>query len=979
MSVIGFVRATAAVALSVVMSFAGRALADEAAYAPQALVKQGLWKDIRYDEPSATPIVFSGWCRTEGAQANDCCILLDIEYDNGENVWAVTAQFAQGTHGWQRASSFFIPTHPVRRIAVHALFRNRSRNEKPIGKAEFADIVLERREGRGERRELYALSNRPYTNSVERKVSTFTGRRVDYEKTVEPDLSPVRSPIPSGRVDVWTADSMVKVSPLTFPDARSSHAVDLSLAKRERESAQILFSAAADAEWKAADLVLPQLKRADGVPFKGSVEWRRQGYLARSGGANPHPEALPAHERWFPDPLLEPGPMRVRAGSTQGTWLTVHAAPDAEAGVYTGEVIVREGGEARCRVPMTVTVEPFALPATFGLETAYALMDGHLRAQYPATFRERKREAIDMMLDHRLNPDDISRTEPPDIEDLVYARGRGMNRFNILNIVPPPKDPRARWVLTAKPKEIFTDEFYDSFIGRVKPYYEKLRERGLEKLAYVYGFDECRREYYEGMETFWHKLQRDVPGLPLMSTAKNYKDYCQGRTDIPHLLSGDWYCPTTSDYDLKVSVRLRQEGKKVWWYTCCGPTWPYANFASWENPIIEARILGWMTWRWRADGFLFWIVNKWAQGRYLTGDDTYFPDYPTYNRNGAPGDGVLMYPGAECVLPSIRLAQCRDAVEDYEYLQLAAGRAGQAAADAQVDGFVKSLIDYSRDPKRLRTARRHLARIIAPSPLRFSVFPNFVVDLAKARNISVSEAARIFRNEGVEGFDCASSFEEIDSFIAGGLKPANFFGGFNCFAGEEKCRQQQLALLEKVERYKVGRVMVLPPIFPGKDDEAEFRQFVASVRDFVRLAKERNVVVTTEDFGARRQTLNPCGHSRYLKRLLDEVPELEFTLDSGNLYFREGTDSIYALAQSVLPRISHLHLKDWNAGESAKTASYASLGKGVIPNEALVKLLCRAGYDGWCTFENLVGEDILADLRAQMANVRQWREQAFRE
>ena len=115
--------------------------------------------------------------------------------------------------------------------------------------------------------------------------------------------------------------------------------------------------------------------------------------------------------------------------------------------------------------------------------------------------------------------DDITRTSPPLIEDLLHARDRGMNSFNILNVVPPPKDEKTVRVLNAKPSEIFTDSFYERFIGRLRPYVDELRKHGLEGMAYIYGFDECRREYYDGMTNFWLKLKRDVPGIPLMTTA----------------------------------------------------------------------------------------------------------------------------------------------------------------------------------------------------------------------------------------------------------------------------------------------------------------------------------------------------------------------------------------------------------------------------------------------------------------------------
>jgi hypothetical protein len=133
--------------------------------------------------------------------------------------------------------------------------------------------------------------------------------------------------------------------------------------------------------------------------------------------------------------------------------------------------------------------------------------------------------------------------------------------------------------------------------------------------------------------------------------------------------------------------------------------------ASWEYPPVEARILGWMTYQYRADGYLFWIVNKWYQPK-MDGSDTYFPQYRTRNGNGMPGDGILMYPGADSIWPSIKLANCRDAEEDYEYLQLAAELRGEKAADEISKSLVESLVKFTRDPKRIRAARRRLAELI---------------------------------------------------------------------------------------------------------------------------------------------------------------------------------------------------------------------------------------------------------------------------
>ena len=680
-------------------------------------VARGLWKSFDYEKPDAKPIVFGGWSRAENAHAPQYCVMLDVSYANGGHSWAVRANFRCGTHDWEETRGVFIPKSAVSNIAVHAIFRGKDEFEA-MGQVEFRDFFLERRKGKGDEFPLREVTCRPLEDVDEVTMDVLNGRKVTRVVKKKPCRTPRTSPLASGTAEVWVEDSMRAVTPLTMPKADAGKSIALSLARRERESAQLLVSTAADVSWNDVTLEMPQLTNAAGKAFAGSVSWQRQGYWPRPCEAPNHPFAPPDNGKWVPDPLLPPAAFRVRPASTQGTWVTACASPEAEAGRYAGEVVVREGGEVRARVPMTVEVFDFSLPSTFGLKTAFALMDGYLRAVYGDDFRAMKREAIDTLLDHRMNPDDISRTTPPEIGDLLHARKRGMNAFNILNVVPPPTDPKTVRVLTAKPEEIFTDEFYAAFLGRLRPYVDELRKHGLDRMAYVYGFDERGKEYYAGMADFWRKLRADLPGIPLLTTSLNYAETLAGKIDRQTLLAGgDWYCPPTFRYDDEQSAWLRQEGREVWWYTTGRPHYPYANFASFQNQLIEGRILiGWQTWRKRADGFLFWLINGWQGAGRLPEGETFFPQFRTDGRRSDfPCGSVYLYPGEKHVLPSIRLAQMRDAVEDYEYLQLFAGLKGRGAADRVVDVIVQSMTEFTRSPEALRKARRQLAEALGKS------------------------------------------------------------------------------------------------------------------------------------------------------------------------------------------------------------------------------------------------------------------------
>ena len=651
-------------------------------------------KVFEYVSPDTTPIVFSVRSRAEGAYAQLYCAYLDVHYADGSHDWHKIAHFTPGTHGWERATGAFAPVKPVKKLELFGIFRD------GVGRVEFDGHSIERREGTNDVLETRSMTDLPYSNSDVTSRKVFRGRRVAVEtERTSPSKLAKRCPLPPGDIRVWTESSLATVTPLTFPSADSLCSIELELAGRESESAQILVTSSSAVD--GVSLSLGALARSDGKAFKGTLKWERVGYIARGHGFYTHPDAPPLTERWLPGPLLPAAPFRVRAASTQGTWMTVTASADAEPGDYRGEVRVLAAGRAFL-VPVAVKVRAFRLPLRFGLRTGFSVMDGFTRRYYPDDFAARKRESWDLMLDHRLNPDDISRTSPPEIEDLEYARSRGMNSFNILNVVPPAR-PGQTWVPYARPEVVFAPGFYSSFTARLSSVVAELRRRGLIDDAYLYGFDERGREYYDGIDSFWKRWKRDFPDIPLVTTSRQFRDFARGDRARNGVLSADIFCPVVQHFVQSAAEELKALGKGVWWYSCCQPEPPLPNFGSYENPLWEGRMLvGWLTRRYRVGGFLFWIVNRWDNGNEkLDEGETFFPGWREgEGTSRCPGDGTFLYPGRTRILPSVRLSMLRDAVEDYEYLI--------AAGDDACNPY-GSLVDYPRGPATLLNARRRLA------------------------------------------------------------------------------------------------------------------------------------------------------------------------------------------------------------------------------------------------------------------------------
>ena len=101
--------------------FAFAAMAMSFAFAEP--VKMGLWKRFDYDEPTKDPIFYSGESKAENVVACEYSIFLDIYYADGSVTWGERADFASGTHDWQKVSGAFVPKKPIKRIEVWALCR----------------------------------------------------------------------------------------------------------------------------------------------------------------------------------------------------------------------------------------------------------------------------------------------------------------------------------------------------------------------------------------------------------------------------------------------------------------------------------------------------------------------------------------------------------------------------------------------------------------------------------------------------------------------------------------------------------------------------------------------------------------------------------------------------------------------------------------------------------------------------------------
>ena len=719
---------------------------------PDAAKTSAAMQVIKFNPPLCHPFRVSGWSRAEKVHSmQDYNIYLDVIYEDNTALWAQTANFVEGTHDWEKASTTFTPTKPVKEIRAYIFLR------KAEGTAWFDDLrveplplefksvrilpnafgpgnvhllgvtslpchwtaTLQRGEevlsqttgSKGPIRACLSYDPKPQPESLTltvRATDCLAGETIEKSQAVSVQATSLQSD-PIGYA-TWTESSMRYVMPYDFVPENHSNEAAISLAGNEYESFQAILLPAPDVTLKnirieTTDLVCP---KNNAKIDRSNVQWHQVGYV-HIDELRDHPAAPNALPGWWPEVLLPVKTFDVKPNFAQSVWTTIYAPPGTPAGEYQGEIIVRPEGRQPTRIKIKATVYGFSLPTQGHLKTAFALMDGFLEKVYGRPLLPKiRREFGDLMLQYRLNPDDISRTEMPPIDDLVHYDSKGLNAFNVLNMVEPRGEHPWR---CNSPASFYTPEFKAELIKQLDPYVAQLREKGLIDKAYIYTFDESKEEFFPTIKEFFGMIKERYPEVPTFTTA-----YLPLDPKLMKELNVDWNCPLTPRYDMKQADACRKEGLQVWAYICCGPGFPYANWLL-PHPLIEGRILWWQAYHQKFDGLLYWGVNFWSKKHNDQPiDPTKGPLLQWSITTGGEhnllhGDGVLLYPGPNGPFAGIRLANIRDGLEDYEYLWLLAQKKGnvEEARKACIP-ITTELQKFTRDPVVLQKARAAIAR-----------------------------------------------------------------------------------------------------------------------------------------------------------------------------------------------------------------------------------------------------------------------------
>lgn len=480
----------------------------------------------------------------------------------------------------------------------------------------------------------------------------------------------------------------------------------VSLARNEHEGFQAVVIPY-HLDLHNASLAVSELKsEKDGAGFKGAITTGLVGHVKTT------PPGLynPGYVGWYPDPILDfQNSADVAKGEHVAFWIDVATHKDTQPGIYSGTLTVSAEDCASVSVPLEVEVWDFVLPDGTHLKNAFTYSEALSRKFYKGEWSEElSMKYYDFILEHRLNIDSLYYSYERDPELMKYGKSRGMNAFNLFYFKG-----------NDKPEEL---------VKEIRIRMERLQQAGVDDIAYLYGFDETDEDQFDKLRELGEGIHDAFPDLPICTTS--YDTSFGLNTGLRNAI--DWWVPLTPKYDLEKAQSLRQEGKQMWWYICCAPTSPYANWFV-ESPSIEPRLLmGSMSYKYQVDGFLYFFSNLWELCDEPIRSGPYTDWYPgSGGRDSAyaNGDGSIFCPGPDGPLTTIRMENIRDGIEDYEYLHTlsalvrqsekspARGKNAKAIRRARQllevpDSVVESMIRYTHDPQDLEAFRKEVASLI---------------------------------------------------------------------------------------------------------------------------------------------------------------------------------------------------------------------------------------------------------------------------
>jgi hypothetical protein len=509
-------------------------------------------------------------------------------------------------------------------------------------------------------------------------------------------LSPVRGQEPV----VWVASPWQHVLRDSKPGGAAS--VEITAARHEYEPLRVIIRAGARALTKVR-VEASALTGPNGRIEADNVILFREHYIHVF---QPSPSSNAA-SGWYPDALIPlaggnaaarfpASAERVESGVNQGFWVDVYVPRDTAPGDYAGKITALADNVPLGEVSVKVRVQPFTLPDSMAMRSNFGSLGSGLARRLgmdagSPEFAAVEDQYIDTLLNHRAIPSSLGDIWPQWSPDKGIDDSRSGER---LRMMVEKRHVNSLCVPFAHQSE---PEKCRAYLHDMGTY---LRGKGWLELAYIYMEDEPNdAEQYETVRRQGALIRES--GIKRLCTEQTVASKSEwgslyGAVDI--------WCPLWCLYDESTARERQQLGEEIWTYTALCQGNGKAPFWQIDLAPVHFRAPFWVNWHYGAKGFLYWSSIYWGKEQ----DPWTAPHF----RERYWGEGMLLYPGKDAgvsgPVPSIRLKLIREAMEDFEYMTLAARQGRQSQVDEIVGSLVRSFSDWNQDPAAYAAAREKL-------------------------------------------------------------------------------------------------------------------------------------------------------------------------------------------------------------------------------------------------------------------------------
>lgn len=514
--------------------------------------------------------------------------------------------------------------------------------------------------------------------------------------------------------ETWGEDVNEKVFPNTVRPADAETGVSIAAARDEYEGgfAVVRSASGLTVTPSISDLVGP------GTIPAANVELFRVEYIqlqTRSTGVDRHE----AGGR-YPDPL-QPinGPIVIPPNETTAIYVLVHVPSDAAPGSYSGTLDLGSEGQVPVSVevaPVTASRDQYTMVARFNqvalskalgvperdprlVEGVYGSLLPMLRARGinpgKAPYSTPKIDPATWAVDY---------ADPPPTATGTVNRNTNLERFLAMGF-PAVEVP----FLPNFPAAGGEDRQYRADAKRrTAAAGFAARFAGVASRTFALPVDEPNPKTYDDLQRAAAQLRSADPKIPVLVTEAPHPEALAklgASTDI-------WVPPIWDFFKIPQGIKsVRQQGKRVWWYTYGSDTQRYTPNVLIDKPTSEARAMAWLAAREGVEGFFYWGLNNWGGKRYHSPwDNPWYKSHTSFKNTcgggpreiGGNGEASLIYPTTDPrnpAIPSLRLEALRDGAEDYSLLRQLQG-ADPALYRKLADGIATPYAGRSEGGKR---------------------------------------------------------------------------------------------------------------------------------------------------------------------------------------------------------------------------------------------------------------------------------------